>query len=279
MKRRGKAKILVYDAREVYTELPTVANKPLYKTVWKRVERRGLRETDIVTVTGPRDVPAIFNVHRFIPRTVLIRNLPWRDPNLQRDRGFLSGFGVNDSSKVLIYVGGLQLGRGLESLIRSIARLSDSIQLLLVGDGVLRPSLDLLVTENNLQNHVRFTGPLPAEEALKIAAACNVGIALVEPISRSYELALPSKLFEYMMVGLPVVSTRLIQVTELFEKEPWIHFTDNLDPASIATAITKALNSSTEVNQRREKELALTEYHFEHDAVQLLEVIEKHLAA
>jgi starch synthase len=279
MKRRGNAQILVYDAREVYTELPTVANKPLYKTIWKGVERRGLGVTDIVTVTGPRDVPAIFNVHRFLSRTVLIRNLPWRDSSLQRDRGLLQKFGIEASSRVLIYVGGLQAGRGLDSLIRAMSELPADTQLLLVGDGVLRVALESLVAENNLQNRVLFAGAVPADEALRIAAACDVGIALVEPISRSYELALPSKLFEYMMVGLPVVSTRLIQVTELFENETWITFIDKIDPASIASAVTNALNSVTEANRQREKELALVEYHFEHDAVDLLKVIENYLAA
>jgi glycogen(starch) synthase len=279
IKRSGRAEILFYDAREVYTELPTVARKPLAKAIWKRVERRGLRHTDIVVATGPQDVQAILSVHRFLPRTVLVRNLPWRDETLMRDDAIRQRYGIPKEARTLVYIGGLQIGRGLESLINAIPLIRDDCKLLVIGIGALKSNLEKVVTDLQLQNRVFFIGALPSEEAMRVIASCDVGISLIEPISRSYELALPSKLFEYMMAGLIVVSSPLDQVVELFPNEPWLVFANPSDIGSIAKSVDEAIAKVANATLRqKERELALSQYHFERDAVELLEVLEQQLA-
>ncbi|HZK76703.1 MAG TPA: glycosyltransferase [Candidatus Kapabacteria bacterium] len=276
MKQHGKSQLLLYDAREVYTELPTVARKPLSKLFWKWVERRGLAATDVLLTTGPRDIQAICDVHSFLPRPVLVRNLPWRALDLRGDRRLLKPYGIPSDAKVLVYVGGLQEGRGLEILLKALSLLPPTIvHVLLIGDGILRPQLERNRSELGIESIVHFAGALPSDEALRLAAACDVGLSLIEPISRSYELALPSKLFEYMMCGIPVVSSRLEQVTDLFEKEGWITFVDVSDPNSIQKGIEAALaNAQHPALRERLRSLALSEYHFEHDAAKLLTLLD-----
>jgi glycosyltransferase involved in cell wall biosynthesis len=109
-----------------------------------------------------------------------------------------------------------------------------------------------------------------SDEALRIVSACDVGISLVELDSPSYKLALPSKQFEYMMCGVPIVSSRIPQVLDLFRNEEWMTFVDERDVHSIRNGIQKALADSERLDLRaREKAIAMNEYHFEHDAVAL----------
>ena len=279
MRLRGRAQLLIYDAREVYTELPTVARKPLAKMFWKRAERQGLAAADLMLSTGPRDVQAICDVHHFIPRPVLVRNLPWRSPDLAPEKNLLVQHGVPAGATVLAYVGGVQEGRGLERLFRVLPTLSSKgVHVLLIGDGVLRSHLEAVVSELGLTSTVHFAGARPSDEALRMAAACDAGISLIEPISRSYELALPSKLFEYMMCGIPVVSSRLEQVTDLFASEDWISYADVNDPNSIRQGIESAIaNAKNPALRDRERSLALSEYHFEHDAGKLLALIDRYI--
>ena len=273
LKRNNRVRLLIYDAREVYTELPTVANRPLVKWVWRRVERRGLSRTDFIVTTGPSDVQAIFNIHHFLPQSILVRNLPWRDPSLTHDRSLLDRFGIPQDAIVLVYVGGLQEGRGLIKLIESIKALTTA-HVLLIGDGLLRKRLEEFAEETSVNHRVHFAGALPSEEALRIAAACDVGVSLIEPISRSYELALPSKLFEYMMAGLPVVSSKLEQVVELFGGQEWIAFVDVNDTGSVQEGIQKAIEIAENKSLREdERTLALDQFHFERDAAHLLTAI------
>ena len=272
MKRKAQAKFLIYDAREIYTELPDVAKRPIVKFVWRNLERRGLIAADIVIITAPMDAQAICNVHGFLPRSVLIRNLPWRKANIIRDRSLLDQFGIPSESKVAVYVGGLQQGRGLEKLIDAFALFKDKQNhLLLIGGGALHTQLGAQITKLGLSNIVHFTGWMDADEALRVTAACDVGVTLVEPISRSYELALPSKLFEYMMAGIPVVSSFIEQVSDLFGKEKWITFVDVSDKQSIKNGLEKGFaDSNSETLLSRERDLAMQEFHFEHDAAVLV---------
>ncbi|HEX5317042.1 MAG TPA: glycosyltransferase [Candidatus Kapabacteria bacterium] len=276
MKRKRRVKLLIYDAREVYTELPDVARKPIAKWTWRWLERRGLTTTDLVLATGPRDIQTICDIHHFLPRPILVRNLPWKMSEIQRDRSLLIPYGIPTDAKVLVYLGGLQEGRGLHLLLSVVPFLPKDIHVLLIGDGILRSKLEHLAFELGLKPIVHFAGALPSEVAIRLVAACDVGISLIEPISRSYELALPSKLFEYMMCGIPVVSSRLEQVVDLFEKEEWITFTQVSDPNSIRQGIEHAIvNEQNSTFRDRERSLALSEYHFEHDAAMLLTIMDK----
>jgi len=273
MRRAGRAKQLIYDAREVYTELPSVATKPLRRTIWKRLERRGLASTDLIIVTAPHDLQAILDVHGFVPRSALIRNLPWRTQALPKNRERLSAFNIPSHAKVIVYLGGLQQGRGLEVAINSLKYVD--AHLLLIGEGMLRESLEQLTTSAGLESKVHFAGPMPSQQAFELLADCDVGLVLVEPVSRSYELALPSKLFEYMMVGLPVVASKMKHVLELFQGQPWIEFV-NLDANAISAGVRNALQVSAE-SRISESKLALSQYHFEADAAPLLQRIEETL--
>jgi glycosyltransferase involved in cell wall biosynthesis len=273
LKRNNRVRLLIYDAREVYTELPTVANRPVVKWVWRSLERRGLSSTDFILTTGPNDVQAIFDIHHFLPQSVLVRNLPWRDSNLTRDRSLLERFGIPHDAAVLVYVGGLQEGRGLRKLIECSKTLT-SIHVLLIGNGFLRQRLEEFAEASGVNDRVHFASAVPSDEALKIAAACDVGISLIEPISRSYELALPSKLFEYMMAGLPVVSSQLEQVVELFAEQEWIAFVDINDAESVQTGIRTAIEmAGNKLLRENERALALDQFHFERDASHLLTAI------
>jgi glycosyltransferase involved in cell wall biosynthesis len=260
MKRTGRATLLLYDARELYTELPSVAHKPLAKYVWRTLERRGLIETDLIIVTAPNDANAILRVHSFLPKPVLVRNLPWRESEIIPDRMLLASLGIPTDAKTVVYLGGVQQGRGLEKLIEAMN--GSLYHLLLIGDGSLRSKLEV-----HASSTIHFAGSMTSDEALRVVAACDVGISLVEPISPSYELALPSKFFEYMMCGIPIVSSRVLQVLDLFRNEAWVTFVDESNADDIKAGIQKAVTVSERSELReREKELAMKEYHFEHDA-------------
>jgi glycosyltransferase involved in cell wall biosynthesis len=139
--------------------------------------------------------------------------------------------------------------------------------LLVIGSGVIETELRQLVEGEQLSDRVVLAGALPSDEALDVVAACDAGLSLIEPISESYALALPSKIFEYMMAGLPVLSSRLVHVEELFAKEPWIHFTDVTSSSAIEAGLRELLDIIGQPQlAEREKELARTQYNFGADA-------------
>ncbi|MDZ7765466.1 MAG: glycosyltransferase [Melioribacteraceae bacterium] len=53
---------------------------------------------------------------------------------------------------------------------------------------------------------------------MNYTAAADVGVCLIENISISYYHALPNKLFEYIMAGIPVISSSLPQMKKIVEQ-------------------------------------------------------------
>ncbi len=272
MKIHGRTKRVIYDARELYTELPAVAKKKFVKAIWRTLEQRGMSHSDLILVTAPLDAEAILDVHGFLPRPLLVRNLPWLEPDLPRNRTLLDRFRIPNDAIAAVYLGGLQPARGLWILLETFRDLSDA-HLLIIGDGPLRKAL-----EEKAPSNVHFSGPMDSHLALTFAAACDIGIVLTEPVSKSYELALPSKVFEYMMCGLPVVSSPMQQIADLFPDEEWLIFVEN-DPFIVREGILKAHAKTQDVELlANERARAIAEFHFACDAKPLIHLLDHLLA-
>ncbi|MCZ8129687.1 MAG: glycosyltransferase family 4 protein [Steroidobacteraceae bacterium] len=112
---------------------------------------------------------------------------------------------------VIAYLGTLSADRQLEVVIDALALLHAGglrARLLLVGDAHRerdRLALERRALERGVSSHVAITGFLPQPEAVARAAEADVCIS---PIPRTpiFEVGSPTKLVEYLALGLPVVA-------------------------------------------------------------------------
>ena len=118
-KQNRRAKQLFYDAREIYTELPTVVGNPLKKLFWKHWEKKGLQQADLVIVTAPDDAIAIKKVRGFLPPHIVIRNFPTRE-EWQPNNYLREYFNIPSTKKIFVYAGGLLQDRGLEQMMTAM---------------------------------------------------------------------------------------------------------------------------------------------------------------
>lgn len=270
---KEKDALLLYDAREVYTELPTVAQKPLSKIFWRSRERSGLCSTDIVITTAPLDGDAIAVIHSSLPPNIVVKNVPMATESMQKMQPLREHFKIDATKKIIVYVGGLQQGRGLEVVIRAMKQLDDAV-LVLIGDGVLTDRLKDIARREGRSNAVFFYGPVSSKNVLSLLESADVGISLIERKAKSYRLALPSKLFEYLRAGLPVVSSPLVQVKECMGEREYIFYADEENEDDIVNALRRAIICSNDIEAR--KNIALTaqrEFIFEHDIKNLFDTI------
>jgi glycosyltransferase involved in cell wall biosynthesis len=265
--KQKKNALLLYDAREVYASLPTTEHKPLVRGFWKRWERQGLSQTDIVVTTAPLDGEAIRQIHSFLPANVVVKNMPMlRQQQVAPSKSLREHFGIPHSKKIIVYVGGLQFGRGLEASIRAVRSLPD-VALVLIGDGVLIGELKELARREGLSGSVFFYGPAASDDVIALLTGADLGISLIERTSGSYRLALPSKVFEYLHAGIPVVSSPLIQVKACINGRPYIVYADENSDIDITNAIRQGLHLSENIELRKQiLEDADKEFVFEHDA-------------
>jgi glycosyltransferase involved in cell wall biosynthesis len=117
---------------------------------------------------------------------------------LRRELGFQEEF-------VLLYAGTLGMAHGLETVLLAAARLRrrSDVAFLLMGEGAERQQLLARSRELRLTN-VRFLGKQPRE---KVPAYLLAADACLVPLRRSevFRTAIPSKMFEAMVAGRPVI--------------------------------------------------------------------------
>ncbi len=274
VKKSQSQSMLIYDAREIYTELPTVEKKHFVKAFWKWWEKSGLSKTDLVVTTAPLDANALMQVHSFLPRSSVVKNMPYSSGSTSTKESLRHHFNIPGTKKIIVYVGGLQADRGLEKTILAISKLKDDAVLVLIGDGVLKPALQKLVDEKGLTDSVFFYGSANADDVVGLLSSADVGVSLIEGMSLSYSLALPSKVFEYLHAGLVVVSSPLKQVQATMMDRDYVLYADEHNESEVIAQFQKALLLSEDISLR-EKIIsdAKESFVFEHDAEELYGVI------
>ena len=111
----------------------------------------------------------------------------------------------------IVYLGTLVRERHLEVLVDMLDELRRrrvNARLLLVGDGAAaedRLSIQRRAIELGVADRVEITGFLPRQRALELARTADIAVSPIHP-SPLYEGASPTKLLEYLALGLPVVA-------------------------------------------------------------------------
>jgi glycosyltransferase involved in cell wall biosynthesis len=119
------------------------------------------------------------------------------------------------------FVGSFGLWHGvrlLPSLIEDVARERPGARWILVGGGVLYQKVAAEIKSRRLSERVRLTGVVSHDRALSLLAACDICVSphVPNPDGSAF-FGSPTKLFEYMGLGKPIVASALEQIGEVIE--------------------------------------------------------------
>jgi glycosyltransferase involved in cell wall biosynthesis len=164
------------------------------------------------------------------------------DPNLfQAAKHAKSKVETGQSGKdsfVLMYHGGLFDRYGLDIAIKAVDKLRlqiPGIALHIYGQGEASADLARLVNNLGLHEHVLLGGFVPIDGIPALVAAADLGVV---PYRQNpfTDLLYPTKAFEYIIMGVPVVMSSTGAVTELFPDVPDM-FVPPEDVNALATRI------------------------------------------
>jgi glycosyltransferase involved in cell wall biosynthesis len=264
---------VVYDVHEDFGHIvttrewiPKPASVPLSYLIPK-IEGIAAEQFDaIVTVSDwiaapfrDRDIPVTI-AHNF-PRT---ESLQQATDSIERTR-----------THVLCYVGGLQELRGIYRMLELLDTLLDrDIDVKLWALGEWSPDEDharvnQFIQQRDLKDHVLFPGYLPYEEMFQYIHSADVGLALLDV--EHYQKGVPTKFFEYLYAGLPVVTTPVDAVKE-FMPEQYCHVVSQGDTETTADVVESALATSYDADEMRS--LVEKEYSWEAEAKKLIALYE-----
>jgi glycosyltransferase involved in cell wall biosynthesis len=155
----------------------------------------------------------------------LVRNIPKRKASHTQSKNLRDLLGIKDDVLLFIYLGGLSKGRGIENMLSAFRDPRVFHHLLIMGSGSLYSEVQLTVTACS---RIHYLNPVPPSQVLEYVRGANVGISLVEDIALSYRYCLPNKLFEYLVSGLPVLVSDLIDQKALVQhyQAGWVTDTD-----------------------------------------------------
>jgi glycosyltransferase involved in cell wall biosynthesis len=203
---------LVYDAHEVYADQEP--NPPrIFRGATAAAEGWLARRADTVVTVSPSlasELKSRLGLRR-TPRSVL------NAPELLTEEPPPA---PADGPLRVIYQGAAGVGaRPFHDVIAASSSAGEDVEITLRVVRVDLEELRRLVRDSGAAGRIQVVAPVPPDRLLEGLFGFHVGLIINRPATLTDELALPNKLFEYMMAGLAVVAPRLPGVAPLVEGE------------------------------------------------------------
>jgi glycosyltransferase involved in cell wall biosynthesis len=110
--------------------------------------------------------------------------------------------------------------RVLPEIMERVASARGDVRWIIVGAGALFEEVRADIERRGLLDRVDLTGVVPHERAVELLAACDVCVSphVANPDGTRF-FGSPTKLFEYMGLGKPIVASDLEQIGEVIQHE------------------------------------------------------------
>ena len=227
---------LIYDSREIYSALGPLSSKPIKQKIISAFEKHYIKNVDKFIVTGEHDEEYLKKYFKTDKPFTVIMNLPPCRDRVQSDL-LREKYSIGESKKIIIYQGELLPGRGIIPVINSLQYFEEGVFCIL-GQGPYKQEIISEAKRCNVDDRVILCGSVPYDELHEWTSSADVGLSFIEPVSFSYQLALPNKLFEYCMARIPSLVSDLPAMKKIIDEyKIGISLSPNSTPQQIADAL------------------------------------------
>jgi len=237
---------LLFDSHEYFTEVPELIGRKRVKRIWERIESYFLPRVKYAsTVSG--SIARAYKEKYGITFEV-IRNLPHKRERVQ-SQSWKERF---PGQKILLYQGAVNKGRGIELMVESMACL-ENVHLVLAGSGDIEKAVQELIRMRGLQQRITMTGRLKPEELFILTCQADLGLSLEEDLGLNYRFALPNKVFDYVMAGVPVLCSGLPEMAAVVDEYGIGEVLQDRSPEKLAAQIRDMLDKEEKRKVWQEK--------------------------
>ena len=265
---RIRRKRIVYDSHEYFTEVPELVNRPRVQSIWRRIERRIFPHLKTVYTVNQ----SIANIYQELYR-VKVGSFP-NYPLIQKGEPAIGSLPESFAGHpVILYQGAVNVGRGLEEMIRAMVHLPE-YRFLVVGGGDILDKLKGLVDTLKITDRVYFSGRVPFVDLAWYTRQAVLGISLEQDIGLNYHYSLPNKLFDYLHAGLPVLASDLPESGAIIRKVNCGVLVNRFDPQYLAETVRSMLNQPEQMELWHDNALkAAPNYTWENQELELVTTI------
>lgn len=204
---------VIYDCHEYQTE--TNGINGINKFLTKSLERFLIRYVDEVTTVSESIADDYVRLYS-IPKPKIVLNCPAYSEQVKKNI-FREVFLISKDQNIFLYQGLLGEGRGIEILLECFSDhlISENV-LVCMGYGPLERQIK---NKSDQCKNIFFHPAVSSSELLNYTSSADFGISFVEDTCLSYRYSLPNKFFEYTMAGLPVLTSNLLEMKLIVERE------------------------------------------------------------
>ncbi|MFC7213498.1 glycosyltransferase family 4 protein [Saliphagus sp. GCM10025334] len=243
---------IIYDVHEDYGHIvsmrewiPNVVTPFLSRGV-PQIERYAASQFDAVVTVSEWIAEPFVGIN---DNVCIAHNFPKVDSQPPRTKSI-----ERNSEYVLCYVGGLVDVRGIYRMLRVLKVLVErGIDIELWAIGSWKPDANKaqakqFIQEHELTSRVVFPGYLDHDEMFQHLYSADVGLALLDV--QHYQKGVPTKLFEYLYAGLPIVVTPIDAIGK-YMPEKYCHIAPQDDIMVTADTVETALKTDYDDHEMR----------------------------
>lgn len=226
IKLAGTTPFVYYLIDTLYRLVPQKAFQPLAKYI----ESKNLKKADKVITINEKLKDYAISMGANTDETYVIRagiDLKRYDPNIDSS-GIRKRYGIKEDDVVFFFMGWLYNFSGLKEVAIELSKIKDekpNIKLLVVGDGDAFDNLQKIRENYHLDNKILLTGKQPYESIPAFIASSDICLLPAYNNEIMHDIV-PIKMYEYMAMGKPVITTKLPGVMKEFGEGSGVVYVD-----------------------------------------------------
>lgn len=176
-------------------------------------------------------------------QTIYINNLPYLEEFL--DMGFRNSHSKDNMAEInkiydICHIGSLSEERGIRELLTACNKINATV---LLGGDFASEEFQNSLTRDGLMENVEFVGYCDRYQVVDYYKKSKIGASTILPVGQ-YPIAgnLPTKVYEFMAMGIPVVISNFSHTLEVLEEYRFGIAVNPYDINAIENAINKLLN-------------------------------------
>jgi len=247
--------ILEFNSFDTWKLKYWIRNNPFWKKFFARnfkyhivkyIENYNLKHADLIVVVSEplRDDLVSLGIPKkkilFIPNGVDPDKFNLEDVDQEECEKLKKDLGIDENKLIVGFVGTFGPWHGIPQLTQAVDRISKSklfsnIHFLLIGDGDLKRE-----SENQIGQYkeVTFIGEVSYSDVQHYLAVCDILVSPHCPQVDGREFfGSPTKLFEYMAMGKPIIASRLGQIGDVLEHKKTAYLVEPGNVENLAEAM------------------------------------------
>jgi len=197
--------LLIFDVYiDTPAEIPIIGKMGFLVNLWKRMHKKVLlKAEEIYTLTeGMKNKLEKYSGGKAVNIVPIWTDSEYLKPIPQDENPFIKEHQL-EGKFIVLYSGNIGRSSGVESLVKLASLVHDEkIKFVIIGDGVRKAAVIEEIRKLNLNNCL----VLPWQDVSVLPyslASANLGI--VSLVAKSSKNAIPSKMYNYMSVGAPIL--------------------------------------------------------------------------